>query len=230
MKTLGVLQHTETLYLGLMEDHLEGRNLRFDYLRPFVPNTQVPASAAGYAALVLLGAGPFGIVSGNLLPSLGAEIRLARDFLARGLPVIGFELGGAILAGAAGGGAEEAPLRFSLDTARRATPGALGGHMPERFPAAFYGRDRAIPPQSATLLATGDSGAPLAWRAGTAFGFAFHPGTKRGMVEDLVMEFDEVPDDIAAGLALLAREQSGIAEALGPLMVGLVAETGLMAT
>ncbi len=29
MKTLCVLQHTEAEYLGLMEDHLEGRNIRF---------------------------------------------------------------------------------------------------------------------------------------------------------------------------------------------------------
>ena len=31
-----------------------------------------------------------------------------------------------------------------------------------------------------------------------AYGFAGHPGIKLGMVEDLVMEFEEVPDNAAA--------------------------------
>ena len=31
MKTLCVLQHVEAEYLGLIEDHFEGRNIRFRY-------------------------------------------------------------------------------------------------------------------------------------------------------------------------------------------------------
>ena len=31
MKTLFVVQHVEAEYLGLLEDHFEGRNIRFRY-------------------------------------------------------------------------------------------------------------------------------------------------------------------------------------------------------
>ncbi len=87
----------------------------------------------------------------------------------------------------------------------------------------------SVPPPGADILAIGPTGEALAWQAGQAFGFAFHPGAKFGMVEDLVMEFDETPPDIPQALAALAAAQGAIAEALGPFMVGLVAATGLMA-
>ena len=35
MKNICVIQHTEAEFLGLMEDHFEGRNIRFHYNRPF---------------------------------------------------------------------------------------------------------------------------------------------------------------------------------------------------
>ena len=89
MKTLCVLQHVEAEYLGLLEDHFEGRNIRFRYCRPFAPGVQIPPSAEEFDGLVLLGAGPKGIVSGNLIPTLGPELRLTKDFLDRGLPIIG---------------------------------------------------------------------------------------------------------------------------------------------
>ena len=75
MKTICVLQHVEAEYLGLIEDHLEARAIRFRYARPFVPGGKVPASAEGYDGLILLGAGPFGVVSGPLVPSLRSEER-----------------------------------------------------------------------------------------------------------------------------------------------------------
>ena len=35
MSVVAVVQHTAGEYLGLMEDHLEGRGIRFQYFRPF---------------------------------------------------------------------------------------------------------------------------------------------------------------------------------------------------
>lgn len=229
MKAVAVVQHTESEYLGLLEDHLEGRAIRFVYLRPFAPGAHLPASAGDYDGLILLGAGPRGVVSGDLLPSLGAELRLAADFLARGLPVIGFGAGAAILAVAAGGGAEEAPLRFVLGTARRLEADALGGHLPLSWPYAVYMRDRPVPPAGARILACDEQGAPILFATGArSYGFFCHPGIKTGMVEDLIMEFDEAPEAAAERLAELRRLQPDIAAALAPIMVGLVAATGLM--
>lgn len=230
MKTLCVLQHVEAEYLGLIEDHLESRTIRFSYCRPFVPGGRVPADPGGYDGLIVLGAGPLGAVSGSLLPSLGPELRLVAAFLERGLPVVGLGLGAVILSVAAGGGAAEAPLRFTVGSARRTAPAALGGHLPDRFPVAVYMRDRpALPPGTAILAETG-TGEPAVFRiGGNAFGFLGHPGVKSGMIEDLVMEFDETPEDIAETLASLRFAQAGIAEALTAIMVGLVKETGWMA-
>lgn len=229
MKTICVLQHVESEYLGLMEDHFESRNIRFQYSRPFVLGGRVPKEAAGFDGLILLGAGPLGVVSGNLIPSLGAELRLTADFLARNLPVIGIGAGATILAVAAGGGAEEAPLRFQVDEARRAAPDALGGHMPERFLFAAYLRDRPILPPGARTLAVDDAGEPAVFALGeTSLGFMGHPGIKSAMVEDLVIESDDTPEDTAQGLELLRAAQGGIAEALNSLMVGIVERAGWM--
>ena len=229
MKTLCVVQHVEAEYLGLLEDHFEGRNIRFRYCRPFTPGASVPSSAEEFDGLVLLGAGPKGIVSGNLIPSLGAELRLTRDFLDRGLPVIGVGVGTCILSTAAGGGAEEVPLRFTLDNARRIVPDALGGHLPPTFPVAVYMRDRPVLPASAKILAVGTQDEPVLFQfRDNCFGFVGHPGIKSALIEDLIMEFDEVPENTAETLAGLRAVQTDIAAALTAIMVGLVEMTHWM--
>ena len=115
MKNLCVIQHTESEYLGFMEDHMEGRNVRFQYRRPFAAGGSIPSVTGSYDGLVLLGAGPYGVVSGHILPSLGPELRLTKAFLDAGLPVLGFGLGAVILSVAAGGGAAEAGLHHAVE-------------------------------------------------------------------------------------------------------------------
>jgi GMP synthase-like glutamine amidotransferase len=229
MKTLCVLQHVEAEFLGLLEDHFEGRNIRFQYCRPFIPGDKVPADAGDFAGLVLLGAGPKGVVSGDLIPSLGPELRLTRHFLHRKLPVIGIGAGACILTSAAGGGAEAGPLRFTVETAQRAVPGALLGRLPQSFPVAIYMRDRPVLPVGATVLAENTTGEPVIFQIGeNCLGFLGHPGVKSAMIEDLIMEFDEVPEGTAETLAELRGVQGEIAAALGASMVGLIEKTGLM--
>jgi len=48
------------------------------------------------------------------------------------------------------------------------------------------------------------------------------------MIEDLIMEFDEVPDGTAETLVSLRAAQSDIATALAAITVGLVEMTHLM--
>lgn len=228
MKTLCVLQHVEAEYLGLLEDHFEGRNIRFRYCRPFTPGVSIPAGAED-DGLVLLGAGPKGIVSGSLITSLGAELRLTQSFLERGLPVIGIGVGACILSTAAGGGAEEAPLRFILDSARRVVPGALNGHLPETFPVAVYMRDRPALPREAKILAVDSHDEPVLFQCrDNCLGFVGHPGIKSAMIEDLIMEFEEVPEGTAETLTDLRAVQGDIAAALAEIMVGLVDMMHLM--
>jgi hypothetical protein len=196
VKTVAVIQHTEAEYLGMIEDHLEGRNVRFRYFRPFTHGGTLPFGTEGFDGLWLLG---------------------------------GIGLGALILSVATGGGAAEAPLRFAVDEVRATAPGDLAGHLPEHFPLAHYLRDTPVLPAEAEVLAVGPNEEPEIFAVReNCLGLIGHPGFKRGMVEDLVMEFADTPDDIPSALAALGEEQSRIAESLTRLMVGIVGHTGLM--
>ena len=229
MKLLHVIQHTSAEYLGLMEDHLEGRGIRFRYFRPFTEGTPLPSTSITVDGLVLLGGGPWGTTGGRILPSLAQEIALARVYLMSGKPVIGIGLGAQILALAADGGSEAAPLSFSVGRAHRCDPGGLNGYLPETYPHIVYMRDRPLPPAYAATLATDDEGRPALFQiGGNVFGFTGHPGFKRAMAEDLIMEFEEAPADPGPGLAELASLHRDIENALVPIMTGVVQMTGLM--
>ena len=229
MKTLHVVQHTSAEYLGLIEDHLEGRGVRFRYYRPFATDGTLPLAGTLRDGLVLLGGGPWGVAGERDLPTLDAEVQLARAVLARGWPLVGIGLGAQIVALAAGARAEASPLEFTVTRARRIAEGALGGYLPKEFPLATYGRDRTPPPPGAVVLARDAGERAAVWQLGErTFGFAGHPGFKVAMVEDLVMEFDETPADIEPGLARLRATQREIEDALVPVMTGLVRAAGWM--
>ncbi len=110
MKLVSVVQHTSAEYLGLIEDHLEGRGIRFRYFRPFTEGGQLPERDSIRDGLVLLGGGPWGAAGTRDVPTLAGEIRLAHAALMFGSPVIGIGLGAQILAIAAGGRALPAAL------------------------------------------------------------------------------------------------------------------------
>jgi GMP synthase-like glutamine amidotransferase len=226
---LNVVQHTSADYLGLVEDHLEGRRIRFHYFRPFTEQGAVPGPGDTCDGLVLLGGGPWGSAGGRNVPTLRQEIELTRTMLDMGKPVIGIGLGAQILALAAGGGSEAAPLAFAVGHARRLADDALAGFLPARYPHVVYMRDRPVPPRDARILAVDEQDRPALFQLGAnALGFTGHPGFKTAMAEDLIMEFEEAPEDPAPALQqlqLLARE---IEDALVPIMTGVIKVTGLM--
>jgi len=231
MNVLNVVQHTSADYLGLMEDHLEGRRIRFQYFRPFTEQGRVPGPGDNCDGLVLLGGGPWGSAGDRDVPSLQQEIVLTRAMLDMGKPVIGIGLGAQILAIAAGGSSQSAPLSFEVGHARRVTDDALAGFMPERFPHVSYMRDRPVPPPGARILALDESGRPAVFQLGlNAIGFCGHPGFKTAMAEDLIMEFEEAPPDPAPQLRRLQLMAREIEDALVPLMTGIVKVTRLMQT
>jgi len=229
MKTIHVVQHTSAEYLGLIEDHLEGRGVRFRYYRPFTSDGALPLAGTLRDGLVLLGGGPWGSAGERDLPTLAAEVELARGVLKRGWPLVGVGLGAQVVAIAAGGGSRTSPLELSVLRARRTDDSALGGFLPAEYPLAIYGRDHAIPPDGARLLAIDDTGRPALWQLGErTFGFAGHPGLKVAMVEDLIMEFEESPPDIEPGLAALRQRQRELEDSLVGIMTGLVQAAGWM--
>ena len=228
-RSLFVIQHTDGEFLGLIEDHLEGRGIRFTYMRPHTAKGALPATTQFTDGMIVLGGGPWGSAGERDLPTLESEIALTADCLARGIPVIGIGLGAQILAIAAGGGSERCDLTFDVGEARRVEDHALNGFLPERFPMAVYMRDWPVPPDSARVLAQDGEGRPALFQIDTnSFGFVGYPGVKLAMIEDLIMEFEEAPPDLEAGLSRLRETQTSIADSLVPIMTGLIQVTGLM--
>jgi len=229
MKLLDVVQHTSAEYLGLMEDHLEGRRVRFKYYRPFTEKGQPPQAVQVQHGLVLLGGGPWGSAGSRDVPTLAEEVELTRICLQRKLPIIATGLGTQILAIAAGGGSSPAPLEFSVGQASRVDDNALNGFLPEQYPLVIYMRDRPEPPPAARILAIDEQHRPALFQIGeNAFGFVGHPGFKPAMGEDMVMEFVEGPDNPAPTLIKLRESIGQIEDALVPIMTGLVQLTRLM--
>ncbi|MDH3612364.1 MAG: gamma-glutamyl-gamma-aminobutyrate hydrolase family protein [Gammaproteobacteria bacterium] len=231
MNVVAVIQHTSGEYLGLMEDHLEGRRIRFQYFRPFARGGKLPATDLPADALILLGGGPWGTAGTRDLPSLKEEISLTAARLAEGTPVIGIGLGAQILAIAAGGSVQSTELTLVSGVATRIVDDALNGFLPEEFAQVVYMRDWPVPPDDAKILATDTAGRTAVFQVGNnAYGFAGHPGIKLGMVEDLIMEFEEVPNTAAAELEVLRNLQPRIEDELVPIMTGLVQCTSLMSS
>ena len=221
--TIQVVQHTSAEYLGLIEDHLEGRSIRFRYCRPFTGKAALPKPESIDRGLILLGGGPWGSASGRDVPTIAEEISLVKACLERQLPVVGIGLGAQILALAAGGTTQRTGLEFSIGAAKRADEKALGGYLPAQYPLAIYMRDWPVPPPDARVLAVDQGGRAALWQVGErALGFAGHPGLKVAMVEDLVMEFEEVAPGVDAGLSALRAAQRAIEDALVPIMAGVV--------
>jgi GMP synthase-like glutamine amidotransferase len=231
MNVVAVIQHTSGEYLGLMEDHLEGRRIRFQYFRPFAGGRKLPPRDIPADALVLLGGGPWGSAGTRDLPTLAEEIEIARAMLEEGTPVIGIGLGAQILAIAAGGGSETAEFRFECMTVSRVADDALSGFLPETFNQVVYMRDRPVLPDDARVLAVDECGAAAVFQVGkNAYGFLGNPGIKLGMVEDLIMEFEEVPAGAPERLEALRALQVQIEDELVPIMTGLVQCTDLMSS
>ena len=224
-----VLQHTSGEFLGLMEDHLEGRGIRFSYFRPFSGGSDVPSGMEFADALILLGGGPWGTKGNHIVPSLYQELELTSAFLARGRPVIGIGLGAQILSMAAGGDSIESDFIFEVGEARRVKEDALNGFLPERFPLVTFMRDWPVPPDYARTLAIDGRARPVLFQIGAnCFGFTGHPGAKLAMAEDLIMEFEDLPANAPNALESLRLRQRDIEDALVRTMTGLIQLTGLM--
>ena len=58
--------------------------------------------------------------------------------------------------------------------------------------------------------------------------FIGHPGVKSGMIEDLIMEFEESPSDSCDKLSELRNRQAAIEDATIGIMTGLVQAMRLM--
>ncbi|PCJ50219.1 MAG: hypothetical protein COA74_03060 [Gammaproteobacteria bacterium] len=229
MKQLFVIQHTSAEYLGLMEDHFEGRRIRFNYCRPFVKITSIPAPEKIAEGLVILGGGPWGTAGGRDVPNLQQEVDLAKYCLEHNKPVIGIGLGAQILAIAAGGSTESTDFTSAVTQAYRCEDSALHGFLPETYPLITYMRDKPVLPPDALILSKTSEGEVALFQIGSnSFGFVGHPGIKPAMIEDLVMEFEESPDNSGETIDALRFQVKNVEDSLVLIMTGLIQATALM--
>ena len=163
MNVVAVIQHTAGEYLGLIEDHLEGRRIRFQYFRPFAAGS-LPAADMPADALFILGGGPWGAAGSRDLPTLDQEVEITRQYLEQGTPIVGIGLGAQILSRAAGGGVEPRELTFEMLSATRIRDDALNGYLPETFNQVIYMRDWPVLPRHAVVLAEYNLGRPAVWQ------------------------------------------------------------------
>jgi len=90
-------------------------------------------------------------------------------------------------------------------------------------------RDRPVPPVDARILAEDEAGRVAVFQVGkNALGFIGHPGFKTAMAEDLIMEFEESPENPAPVLQRMQVMMRQIEDALVPIMTGVIKLTGLM--
>jgi GMP synthase-like glutamine amidotransferase len=90
-------------------------------------------------------------------------------------------------------------------------------------------RDWPDPPPDSTVLAVDDHDRPAVFQVGgNALGFCGHPGFKPAMAEDLIMEFEEGPENPVPQLEKLRLMMREIEDALVPIMTGIIQITGLM--
>ena len=123
--------------------------------------------------------GPKGIVSGNLIPSLGAELRLTRDFLDRGLPVIGIGIGACILSTAAAAGPRRRRCVSHSTMPGASFPTRSTGICRKRFRSRSICAIVRLCPAAAKILAVGTRDEPVLFQIGdNCFGFVGHPGIK----------------------------------------------------
>ena len=175
--TLHVVQHTSAEFLGLIEDHLEGRGIRFRYSARSRPAAGCPSPRPMRDGLVLLGGGPWGSAGGRDVPTLAAGDR-ARARLPRAGKAGRLASGWARRSSRSrrAGASEPAPLEFEVGDARRVGADALEGYPAERISAGVYMRDWPVPPADAR-----DPGATTQPAAGAVAGRDAAPSASRAI-------------------------------------------------
>ncbi len=229
MKFVGVLQHTDAEYLGLVEDHLEGRNIGFRYIRPAHDPNWIRKFDLPTHGLIVLGSAPYGTVSSPKLPVLQQRVDVIKACLDDEIPVIAFGTGTQLLSLAVDSTVTQRALTLSIETAHRQVDDALNGFLPKSYPLVVYMTDIPDLPREAKTLATTESGEPALFQIGNNnFGFLGHPGIKRGMIEDSFVQMPAYALDDPSTLLKVSACQQEVQQSLVGIMTGLIQSTGWM--
>ncbi len=229
MRTIAVLQNSDAEHLGLIEDHLEGRNIRFRYVRPAHDSDWIRTAELPKDGLILLGAAPYGTVSEPKIPLFDHKMRIIDGCLRKNLPILAFGTGAQLLSLALLGTVEPMDLTVSVERAYRTDERALNGYLPEEYPVVTFMRDAPGAPPESTVLAESEDGRPMLFQAHyNCLGFYGHPGIKTAMIEDAIVQAPGFELGDAAVLSEVRSCQTELENALVPLMTGIIQITGWM--
>ncbi len=229
MQTIAVLQQTDAEHLGLVEDHLEGRNIRFRYVRPEHDSDWVRKAELPKDGLILLGGAPYGTVSTPKIPLLDHKLNLIDACLRKNLPIIGFGTGAQLLSLALNGSVHPMELTICVERAFRTTDTALNGYLPVEYPVVSFMRDAPQVPPDAEVLAQSKDGRPMLFQARTnCLGFYGHPGIKSAIIEDAILHTPGYDFGDASELENIRLTQNEMENALVSMMTGIVQITGWM--
>ncbi len=163
-----------------------------------------PADPAGYGAVIVLG-GAMNVDEADRHEWIPAELRADRR-AARpaGCPLLGVCLGSQLLATAAGGRAERAPVPeigwFDVDVGPDGSADPVIGPLAPSFEALQWHSYRSVLPPDAVELAT----SPIctqAFRVGpVAWGIQFHAEVSRTDAEHWIDDYESDPDAIRIGV------------------------------
>ena len=229
MQTIAVLQQTDAEHLGLVEDHLEGRNIRFRYIRPAHDNDWIRKAELPKDGLILLGAAPYGTVSTPKIPLFDHKMRIIEACLLKSLPILAFGTGAQLLTLALHGRVEPTDLNICVERAHRTLDTALNGYLPAEYPVVTFMRDAPEPPPESKVLAKTANGRPLLFEArGNCLGFYGHPGIKSAIIEDAILQMPGHDFGDASVLEQIRLVQSELENALISMMTGIIQITGWM--
>lgn len=220
MKRVWVLQHASAETLGIIGEALESVGATPEYV-PTFDGAEVPADMSGAVGLIAMG-GPMGVYEEDRYPFLTDEMRLMRQAVEVGKPVLGVCLGSQLLAGALSASVTkgEQPeigwFPVTLTDAAQSDP--LWNDAPSPFTGLLWHGDVFDLPKDAVSLASTELVTPQAFRHGpSAYGFLFHMEYTEEMIRDMVRVFPEELTAAGVDSAEMLREMETHLEALNSL-------------
>ncbi|HYZ89752.1 MAG TPA: type 1 glutamine amidotransferase [Myxococcales bacterium] len=186
MKRVLVVQHEPFEGPGTLAEALGGCDL---CLARTYANEPVPGALDGDGLLVL--GGGMGVYEADRYPHLRDEMRLLRNAVRAGRPVLGICLGSQLLAAALGGEVAKAPRKeigwFGVELLPGSRDDALFSAAPTSFTAFHWHGDAFTLPEGAVPLARSAQTPLQAFRAGpSAWGVQFHLETDAQVLEAML--------------------------------------------
>lgn len=168
-----------------------------------------PATAEGYAVTLIMG-GPMNVYEEEKFPFLAAELRLLQDAIGKNRKVIGFCLGGQMIARALGAQVTKNPVKeigwLPVTLTEEAKREPLLAGLPETLTVFQWHGDTFAIPKGAAHLAQSADCANQAFRHGNMLALQFHPEVEEADVRGWS---DEYAGELLRERGARGKEQLG---------------------